>query len=129
MTTSRNEVKINTSQQQALINHFIRKLFGNEGLRADVPKFSPEEYSKVLQEFSAGNCTSLQNSIENDAIMFDPYKQEVVLSFLRHYALKELTNSEVVSIKDHLANNICMEAIGRFSLSFSGHVEDPLRHD
>ncbi len=111
MTTSRNEVKINTSQQQALINHFIRKLFGNEGLSADVPKFSPEEYRRVLNEFTGLGTTSLQASIKN--LPFDPHDLDILLSFLRHYALKALTNSEMVPIKDHLANYLCTDAMNR----------------
>lgn len=127
MTTSRNEVTINTSQQKALINHFIRNLFGNEGLRADVPKFSPEEYRRVLHEFTCHNCSSISDSRDSLPEFLYQHEQEVILSFLKHYALKALSNSECVPIKDHLANHICTSAMFKI-LSFET-PEDPFWQD
>ncbi len=110
MSLSRNEIRVNSSWQKALINHFIRELFGEEGVRATVPEFPEEEYRRVLAEFTAGNVTSLQNSIESAPNFFNPHDQEVLLSFFKHHAIKMLDNSEIVPVKDHLANHLCVTA-------------------
>jgi len=111
MTTDRNEVKVNTSWQKALINHFIRELFNNKALSVDIPKYSPDEYLRVLREFTGPKTNSLQNSQEN--LPLDTHDQDILLSFLRHYALKTMTNCETIPIKDHLANYLCIDAMYR----------------
>jgi hypothetical protein len=121
-----NEISVNTSRQKALINHFIREIFGNEGVRADVKKYQPAEYLRVLTTFTAFNCSSLPDSAIKAGETFGE-DLDILLSFLKHYALQALSNSEIVPIKDHLANHLSISAM--LKVAFMDHPEHFFGHD
>lgn len=112
MKVTRNEIVVDRSWQKALLNHFIKELFGDEALRADVEKFPPDEYRRVIDEFMIGNCSSMSDSMGN--VPSDLGRdREILLSFFKHYALHTMSSNEVVPIKDHLANHLGISAMLR----------------
>lgn len=114
MKTTCNEVLVNANRKKALINHFIRELFGNDGIRAKVREYAPDEYVDALLKFTAFPTASLLDCTDNLHRLYEPEK-EILLSFLKLHALDMLDNSEVVSIKDHLANHLAVTSILHFT--------------
>jgi hypothetical protein len=107
-----NNLKINLSRQKSLINHFIRSLFGNKAVLNDVPRYSYEEYLDVINRFTLYNCSSLVDSIESATELY-PDDEKILISFLKYYALKMLNKTEIVYIKDYLANHIALTSMLR----------------
>lgn len=107
-----NHLKINVGRQNSLINHFVRSLFGNKAVLDDIPKYSYEEYLDVINKFTLYNTSSLVDSCES-AVELYPDDEKILISFLKYYALKMLSKTEIVYIKDYLANHIALTSMLR----------------
>ncbi|MFH1051220.1 MAG: hypothetical protein V1779_09885 [bacterium] len=112
MNMDYNNLKINANRQKSLINHFIRSLFSNKSVLNNVPKYSYKEYLDVINKFTLFNCSSLVDSIDSSAELY-PEEERKLISFLKHYSLKMLNKTEIVDIKDYLANHIAITCMLR----------------
>jgi hypothetical protein len=107
------QIEISKHRYQALINHFVRTLFGNSAVNKEVKEYSKEEYLSVLNKFLYINKTAtLQDSIESKIDLYD-WESDILLSFIKLHILEFLSETEGVSLKDYLANHLVITGLFR----------------
>lgn len=107
-------LEISQSRHKALVNHFLKEVFGQKALQQEIKEYSEKEYLAVLDKYqNQPSHKTLSDSFDSASDLYD-YEEEILISFIKTKLLNDLSKVENFVLKDYLSNELVIRNLFKY---------------